>query len=242
MEFQSNPLLVIKPKGITSFTAVNQLKAVLPKKTKIGHCGTLDPMAEGLLIVLVGRSQTKLQSTFLNLNKVYIAEITFGVTSNTYDIDTNSILKFSEKFNKIKDLDLDIINSTLSENFQGEITQTVPAYSAVKVKGKRLYESARQHIKLDLPARKVTIYSFNILNFINKYKEGSKDLSVLPKLQVEFKVSKGTYIRSIAHDLGNLLGVGAVLSGLNRVSIGDYSIEHAITLEKAQLMLKDNFI
>ena len=241
METQLNPLLLIKPKGITSFFAVNELKKVLPKKIKIGHCGTLDPMAEGLMIILIGRDQTKLQSVFLNLNKKYIASITFGVTSNTYDIDINSVLSFSNNIDKIRTLSLENVKSVLTNSFKGEILQTVPAFSAVKVSGKRLYKSAYEGKKVELPSRKIKIYSYKILDFINNYSGQKNRIDKLPTLQVEFEVSKGTYIRSIANDLGNLVGTGAVLSGLQRTEIGKFKLKDALTIDKAKDYLKSTF-
>jgi len=240
MDTQLNPLLLIKPKGITSFNVVAELKKVLPKKTKIGHCGTLDPMAEGLLIVLIGRKQTKNQDQFLNLPKKYVAHITFGVTSNTYDTDTNAVLQFSDNKQVIKQLEINSIKKVLQTNFKGEIIQTVPIFSAVKVKGKRLYKCAFEGKMLDLPSKKVNIYSYKILSFINKY-SGENFLNTLPTLKIEFVVSKGTYIRSIANDLGNLLNVGGVLSGLTRTQIGDYKLENAMSIDKSKEYLISNF-
>lgn len=241
MEILSNPLLLIKPKGITSFSAINELKKILPKKTKIGHAGTLDPMATGLLIVLIGREQTKLQSDFLTLDKKYIAEITFGVSSNTYDIDSNSVLSYSTNFKDLRNLKLEDITKMLEENFKGEINQTVPAYSAVKVRGNKMYQYARKGESVSLPVKKVSIYNFKIISFENNYNKQIDDLSLLPKLTIEFVVSKGTYIRSIANDLGGLLGVGGVLSGLERAAIGKYNVHSAINIEKAKELLVTKF-
>ncbi len=241
MDTQLKPLLLIKPKGITSFFAVSQLKKVLPKKTKIGHCGTLDPMAEGLLIVLIGREQTKLQNHFLNLNKKYVATITFGVSSNTYDTDINSILEFSKNTNDLINLSIDKIKQVLGSNFKGEILQTVPAFSAVKVNGIKLYSKSYKNEEIDiLPTRKVNIYNYKILSFTNDYKLGTNDINLLPKLVVEFEVSKGTYIRSIANDLGNILQVSAVLSGLTRTQIGEFKIENALSIDDAKEFLVNN--
>jgi tRNA pseudouridine55 synthase len=241
MEILSNPLLLIKPKGITSFSAINELKKILPKKTKIGHAGTLDPMATGLLIVLIGREQTKLQSDFLTLDKKYIAEITFGVSSNTYDIDSNSVLSYSTNFKDLRNLKLEDITKMLEENFKGEINQIVPAYSAVKVRGNKMYQYARKGESVSLPVKKVNIYNFKIISFENNYSQQTDDLSLLPKLTIEFVVSKGTYIRSIANDLGGLLGVGGVLSGLERTAIGKYNVKDAINIEKAKELLVTKF-
>ncbi|MDA1338139.1 MAG: tRNA pseudouridine(55) synthase TruB [bacterium] len=241
MEILSNPLLLIKPKGITSFSAINELKKILPKKTKIGHAGTLDPMATGLLIVLIGREQTKLQSDFLTLDKKYIAEITFGVSSNTYDIDSNSVLSYSTNFKDLRNLKLEDITKVLEDNFKGEINQIVPAYSAVKVRGNKMYQYARKGESVSLPVKKVNIYNFKIISFENNYSQQTDDLSLLPKLTIEFVVSKGTYIRSIANDLGGLLGVGGVLSGLERTAIGKYNVKDAINIEKAKELLVTKF-
>jgi len=241
MEILSNPLLLIKPKGITSFMAINELKKILPKKTKIGHAGTLDPMATGLLIVLIGREQTKLQSDFLTLDKKYIAEITFGVSSNTYDIDSNSVLSYSTNSKDLRNLKLEDITKMLEENFKGEINQTVPAYSAVKVRGNKMYQYARKGESVSLPVKKVNIYNFKIISFENNYNKQTDDLSLLPKLTIQFVVSKGTYIRSIANDLGGLLGVGGVLSSLERTAIGKYNVKDAINIKKAKKLLVTKF-
>ena len=243
MDTQLKPLLLIKPKGITSFFAVSQLKKVLPRKTKIGHCGTLDPMAEGLLIVLIGRAQTKLQDQFLILNKKYIATITFGVSSNTYDTDINSILEFSKNTNDLINLNVDKIKQVLDFNFKGEILQAVPPFSAVKVDGIKLYSKSFKNEEIvKLPVRKVNIYSYKILGFTNAYKLGTDNLDLFPKLTIEFEVSKGTYIRSIANELGKLLGVGGVLSSLKRTQIGQFKLENALSIDSAKEFLLNNFI
>jgi tRNA pseudouridine55 synthase len=198
-------------------------------------------MATGLLIVLIGREQTKLQSDFLTLDKKYIAEITFGVSSNTYDIDSNSVLSYSTNFKDLRNLKLEDITKMLEENFKGEINQIVPAYSAVKVRGNKMYQYARKGESVSLPVKKVNIYNFKIISFENNYSQQTDDLSLLPKLTIEFVVSKGTYIRSIANDLGGLLGVGGVLSGLERTAIGKYNVKDAINIEKAKELLVTKF-
>lgn len=212
-------LNIYKEKGWTSFDVVKKVRNILRhehgKKEKVGHAGTLDPLAEGVLIVLTGRD-TKKQAEIMEMEKEYVAEISFGASSPTYDLE--GTLSFS----KIPDdLDVEKKLDELLPKYLGEIKQTVPPHSAVKVKGKRLYKKARSG-KLstaELPSKKITIRNITKLDF---YK-----IENLPTVKLKISCSKGTYIRSLAHDLGKDLDVGGVLISLVRTRVGDYLIEQS---------------
>jgi tRNA pseudouridine55 synthase len=203
-------LLVDKPKGWTSFDVIRRLRRTLGVR-KMGHAGTLDPMATGLLIVLVGRA-TKLMNRFMMLPKVYEGTLRLGEVTPTYDAES----EVTER------RDATVITESALESartrFLGEIEQQPPAYSAVKVGGERLYKKARRGEEVERPLRKVRIDEFDILD-----RQG---------VDVSFRVrcSKGTYIRSLAHDLGTALGVGAHLVALRRTAIGSYTVDHAWTI------------
>ncbi len=215
-------LLINKPKGPTSFDVVARIRRMTDAK-KVGHAGTLDPLASGLLIVLVGPA-TKKQAEFMGLDKEYLAEITFGRETETYDAEGKIIGENREASEKLTG---DKVTEAL-KLFEGEIAQTVPAYSAVKVKGKKLYNLSRQgHIgSIILPHRIVTIYKIDLLQFIK-----STPLD-LPRAVIKVTCSKGTYIRSLASDLGKKLGCGAYLSELTRTRIGPYSLDSSLSIEE----------
>ena len=207
-------LLVNKPLGWTSFDVVNKIRFMLadelqvrPKSLKVGHAGTLDPMAGGLLIVLVG-SFTKRQDTFMKQDKIYDAELKLGKSSDTDDaegkIEDVSVRKPSPKE----------VADTL-HSFIGRIKQTPPAYSAVKVKGKPAYARARSGETPKLREKLVNISS--ITNVAYKY----------PVLKFACEVSSGTYVRSLARDIGQKLGTGAYLTALTRTKIGEYLLKDA---------------
>lgn len=201
-------LLVDKPKGLTSFRIVQILRKRLGVQ-KIGHAGTLDPFATGVMVMLVGRNFTRLSNTFLNSDKEYLAEVYLGRTTDTFDID-GQILKESSFVPSNEQIQNALIH------FQGEIMQTPPMYSAKKVGGKRLYELARKGIDIKREALKITCHTTLL-----KYN--------YPLLELRISCSKGTYIRSIAQDLGELLGCGAHLSNLKRVRCGLFHIEDCIS-------------
>lgn len=207
------PILIDKPAGYTSHDVIAIMRKILSIK-KIGHAGTLDPLATGLLIVLVGRDETKLQDQYMNADKQYVAEITVGQTSTTYDAEgeLSELVDYAH-------ISEDQIKNTFS-TFVGAIQQRPPIYSAIKLKGRKLYQLARQD-KItadDVPAREVNIYSIDI-EHIN-----------LPQIRLRVRCGKGTYIRSLAHDIGQVLGVGAYLSGLRRTRIGEYTVDDAIVI------------
>lgn len=208
-------MLVDKPKGWTSFDVVAKVRSLArqatgDKKIKVGHAGTLDPMATGLLIVLIG-NYTKKQDEFMKLDKVYEAELTLGATSDTYDAE-GTITSVSDVVPSV-----DLLQQTLN-GFIGSIEQMPPAYSALKINGKKAYELARKGVQPDLKSRKVTIYSIDDINYD------------YPKLAFGVHVSSGTYVRSLANDIGQKVNLGAYLSNLRRTRIGDYNISKAILI------------
>lgn len=225
MRYNPNMILnVYKEKGWTSFDVVAKIRGMLGKKRKVSHAGTLDPLAEGVLIVLTDED-TKKQNDFMNLKKEYEAKIAFGISTPTYDLEV--LPDVSDK-----QLDLEEIKKLLEDilpKYVGDIDQKVPSYSAVKVDGKRLYKKARRgDIDEDkLPVKRVTIYDIKIENFGIKSIETKEGIKEFPIITMKIECSSGTYIRSLAHDLGNDLGIGAVLSGLARTQIGDFKISES---------------
>lgn len=182
------------------------------KKVKVGHTGTLDPFATGLLILLVGKA-TKRSNDFLKLDKEYIADIKLGETSTTGDPEGEITKSYSGE-----PVDEDVIKKVV-QSFVGEITQKVPAFSAVKINGRRAYELARKGMEVETPTRKVHIYNIEILDYS------------WPMLKIRTEVSSGTYIRTLGEDIGARLGTGAYLTALRRTKIADYCVEDAVTLE-----------
>lgn len=213
-------VLIDKPAGITSHDVVDRVRKATGIK-KIGHAGTLDPLATGLLIILISRKFTRQQSKFLKQDKQYIVTGRLGITTDSYDID-GRVVEEAER-EKIEKMSKGKIEKAL-QSFKGEITQMVPAYSAVKVGGKKLYELARKN-KIDLkklPKRRVTIHGIELMEFDEKKGEFT--------LRVD--CSSGTYIRSLVHDLGQKLGVGATVVQLRRTKIGKMKVEDGVKLEK----------
>jgi len=210
-------LLLIKPPNMTSFDVVAWLRKITGIE-KIGHAGTLDPAACGLLPVCVGKA-AKTLPWFSEFDKSYRVEMVLGITTDTYDSE-GSILRE----NPVK-LDNSVIESVISE-FTGEIEQTPPMYSAVKVRGKRLYELAREGIEIERKARKITINRIDILDIKN---EGP-----YPVVRFDVKCSKGTYVRSLCSDIGLKLGCGAYMSFLIRTAVGPFALADAVTLEEVE--------
>ena len=205
-------LNILKPSGLTSHDVVARLRKVLKIK-QIGHTGTLDPLAEGVLPVAVGKASRLIE--YLADDKAYVAKMQFGKVSDTYDTEGN-VVDFSDK--KITS---EILNKELL-NFKGTITQIPPAYSAVHYNGKRLYELAREGIiPEDIPKREVFIERIELINFDEQNQTA----------QIEIACSKGTYIRSIVHELGQNLGCGAVMTGLLRTKAGLFDISTAVKLD-----------
>ena len=203
---------VFKPRGITSHDVVSRLRKALKIK-QIGHTGTLDPLAEGVLPVAIGKATRLIE--YLDEGKGYIASLQFGKVSDTYDTEGN-VTDFSDK----KVPKEEIIN-TLAK-FQGEIEQIPPAYSAVHYNGKRLYELAREgNVPVDIPKRTVFVEKIDLVEFDEQNQTA----------QIEVECSKGTYIRSIVHDLGQELGCGAVMFGLLRTRAGKFTVDNAVKLD-----------
>lgn len=207
-------LLIDKPLGWSSFQAVNKLKWAVRKKfglkkIKIGHAGTLDPLATGLLLICTGKFTKKINELQVQ-RKEYIGTITLGATTPSYDLETEIDATFP-----IDHISEDLVQKAVA-SFMGDIEQQPPVFSALKKDGKRLYEYAREGKKVEIKRRTVTIFEFEITNI------------QLPNVKFRVVCSKGTYIRSLAHDLGLLLKSGGHLSELRRTKIGDYDVNKAV--------------
>lgn len=213
-DFRAGALLLVdKPKGWTSFDAVNKIRGLLRKKyavknIKVGHSGTLDPMATGLLLICTG-SWTKELHQLQGLDKIYLAEITLGVVTDSYDAEGVSIAQLP-----VPPLTMTQLESVL-ELFTGEYEQYPPAFSAIKKDGKPLYELARAGKEVKTEARKVKVFSIQLHSYTP------------PVLKIEVHCASGFYVRSLAHDLGQKLGCGAHLSGLIRLAVGPYNLADA---------------
>lgn len=208
-------LLINKPLGYTSRDVVNEVCRVLNTK-KVGHTGTLDPLASGVLVICVGKG-LKMCELLTNHDKEYIVGVTLGISTDTIDLDGNIIDK------KIVDIsENNIKNGVFS--FVGKYLQEVPKYSAVKIDGRKLYEYARSGIDVKLPTREVDIKSIDIISDII-YDCG------LIHFNLRCTVSKGTYIRSLVRDIGKKLGVPAVMNSLIRIRLGDYSIDKCYSID-----------
>ena len=216
-------LLIDKPLGWSSFQAVNAVRWAIRrkfelKKIKVGHAGTLDPLATGLLLICTGKF-TKRIDQLQGQIKEYTGTITLGATTPSYDLET--------QIDKVYALD-GISDQIILENsklFLGEIQQKPPVFSALKKDGKRLYEYAREGIDVEVKTRRVTIYEFEIVNI------------AMPEVAFRIVCSKGTYIRSLAHDFGNTLQCGGHLSALRRTKIGDYNVNNSLSPKDFQDML-----
>ena len=217
-------LLIDKPLNWTSFQVVNKVRWLIKqrfglKKIKVGHAGTLDPLATGLLILCTGKFTKKIE-TFQAQEKEYTGTFTLGATTPSYDLET----EIDQTFEISEITSEEIKNAT--EQFTGEIQQQPPVFSALKKEGKRLYEYARAGEKVDIPTRTVHISAFEITRI------------ELPEVDFRVACSKGTYIRSLAHDFGKALNNGAHLSALRRTKIGDFSVENATTIEAFEKYLQ----
>jgi tRNA pseudouridine55 synthase len=204
-------VLIDKPSGKTSFYLVSFLRKLTQVK-KIGHAGTLDPLATGVMVLLVGKKYTKLSNQFLNHDKSYHVKIQLGATSDSYDADGQITKVENSSIPSLAD-----ITSAL-KSFQGEIEQRPPMYSAKKVGGKKLYELARQGVQIERKLQQV-----NVSTLLKSY--------TYPYLELAIDCSKGTYIRSIAHDLGQKLGCGGFVVNLIRTRSGPFTLEQCLSLE-----------
>jgi tRNA pseudouridine55 synthase len=204
-----------KPKGVSSFGVIRRLRGILGVK-KIGHAGTLDPMATGLLVCLVGREATRCADVFQGQHKLYTGQILLGATTASYDAET-----------EVED-ERDASHVTAEQvaqaatRFVGDIEQVPPVYSAIKQGGERLYKKARRGEQVDVPPRPVTVFFFDT------------DAADLPTVSFSVACTKGTYVRSLAHDLGQALGVGGHLTALRREAIGDLQVGQSWTLERLE--------
>lgn len=204
-------LNINKPEGWTSFDVVKKIRSAARIK-KVGHAGTLDPFASGVLLLCTGPA-TKQVESLMAFDKEYVAEIELGKTTDTYD-RTGLILSQTAADN----IDLDAVINSLKK-FEGEIYQTPPMYSAIKVRGQRLYELARRGEAIERTPRKIRIYGIELINHVKS------------RITIKVVCTKGTYIRSLAHDLGEDLGCGAYLHALVRTRVGSYRIEDAWSMD-----------
>lgn len=211
-------LIIDKPATWTSHDVVAKLRGIL-KERKIGHLGTLDPLATGVLVVAVGRDATKQIQNFMKLDKEYSVEMELGKISDTYDSEG----KVETTGFDLAQLDKKLVQETL-ESFWGKSMQMPPAFSAKKINGKKAYELARAGKVVELKAVEVSMQG--------------RDIEVdLPFVRFTVTVSSGTYVRSLVHDLGQKLGCGGILTALRRTRVGEWKLEDAQTLEQIQLDL-----
>jgi tRNA pseudouridine55 synthase len=215
---EDSVLLIDKPSGMTSFGVVarvrRKLSQQLGKKAKVGHTGTLDPFATGLMIIVTGK-ECRNAGMYSKLDKIYEATVRLGQTSSTGDPEG--------ELTAVSDFipDLDEVNKALSQ-FIGEIQQTPPIYSAIKINGQRAYKLARgggTAETIEMPVRTVTIFSLELIEY------------TYPELKIRVHVSSGTYIRTLAEDLGKVLGSGAYCSQLRRTNIADFGVDDAAQLD-----------
>ncbi len=217
-------LLIDKPYAWTSFDAVKKVKSLLGKyldlrKIKVGHAGTLDPLATGLVILCTGKATKKIQE-IQDQPKEYLATVELGKTTPSYDLETEINNTFSYE-HVTREAVL-----TVLESFTGSTEQTPPIFSAKKIDGKRAYDLARKGTMKNLKPVEVTIHEIKLVN-LN-----------LPKIDIKVTCSKGTYIRSLAHDIGKTLDSGAFLAALKRTAIGDHKLEKAVSPEEFENYLK----
>ena len=216
---QGQLILIDKPFGWTSFDVVRKIR-YLTKTKKVGHAGTLDPLATGLLIVCTGKFTKKINE-YMAQEKEYTGSITLGATTPTYDLESEP-----QDFKPIDELTEEKIKDT-TKIFTGNILQTPPIHSAIKKEGKRSYDLARQGIDVKLEPRAVTISTFEITKI------------ELPKIYFKVVCTTGTYIRSLANDYGEKLGCGGYLSSLCRTRIGEFLLENAQTMEQFEQYVKE---
>ena len=217
-------LLIDKPLNWTSFQVVNKIRWLIKqqfniKKIKVGHAGTLDPLATGLLILCTGKFTKKIE-TYQAQVKEYTGTITLGATTPSYDLES----EIDQKFDISGISETDILKNT--QQFLGKIQQQPPIFSALKQNGKRLYEYAREGSKIEIPSRAVTITEFEITKI------------ELPCIEFRIVCGKGTYIRSLAHDFGKSLNNGAHLSSLRRTKIGEFRVQDAISVLEFENVFK----
>jgi tRNA pseudouridine55 synthase len=212
---EDSVLLIDKPAGITSFGVVARVRRVLSqqlgKKAKVGHTGTLDPFATGLMIIVTGK-ECRNAGDYSKLDKEYEATITLGVTSTTGDPE-GELTQVSTDVPT-----LDAVQAVLQQ-FTGEITQRPPIYSAIKINGRRAYDLARKGEVFEMPERQVTVFSLDLIEY------------TYPEIKIRVHVSSGTYIRTLAQDIGAVLETGAYCSQLRRTKVAEYRITEALNLD-----------
>jgi tRNA pseudouridine55 synthase len=212
---EDSVLLIDKPAGITSFGVVarvrRRLSQELGKKAKVGHTGTLDPFATGLMIIVTGK-ECRNAGNYSKLDKVYEATVHLGQTSSTGDPE-GEIINISDRQPSLQEV------QTVLEQFVGEITQRPPIYSAIKINGQRAYKLARKGEVVEVPERQVTIFSLELLEY------------TYPDITIRVHVSSGTYIRTLAEDIGKVLGTGAYCTELRRTAIAEWSVSDAEAIE-----------
>lgn len=205
-------LLIDKPLRCTSFDVIGKIRNIIGIR-KVGHAGTLDPLASGLLIICTGKFTKKINE-YMAREKEYTGTFTLGATTPTYDQEVEPV-----NFKSIDGITDEMIRNTVVP-FTGEILQVPPAHSAIKIGGKRAYESARQGIEVKIPPRKITIKEFEITKI------------EMPVVHFRVVCTTGTYIRSLANDFGEALGCGAFLSSLRRTRIGEFKLSDGMTIEE----------
>lgn len=216
---QGQVLLIDKPLEWTSFDVVRKLRGLI-RTRKIGHAGTLDPLATGLLILCTGK-YTKRINEFMAQEKEYTGTVTLGAVTPTYDLESEP-----REHREVSCFTQAAVEELIARQFLGEIDQVPPAHSAIKVGGKRMYQLARKGKEVKLESRRIRISAFEITGFR------------LPQMDFRVVCSTGTYIRSLAHDLGAALGCGGHLSGLRRTRIGEFRVEQALSMEAAEVYIR----
>ncbi len=214
-------LLLNKPPGITSHDAVQIVRKTISQK-RVGHTGTLDPAAEGLLLICIGKA-TKIAQFMTGMDKTYKADICLGYETTTYDREGEFLNSEPNEIPDLSDTEIEVI----LKSFSGKIIQKVPAYSAVRVNGKRLHELARKNIEVETPEREIEI------------KEIIKISYEKPILTIRVSCSKGTYIRTLAYDIGKAIGCGAYMKHLVREQVGNHSLSDALSIESMKESYND---
>jgi len=220
---KSGFVLIQKPGGITSHDVVDKLREITGIE-RVGHSGTLDPFATGLLILGIGREATKRLSGFLTKDKEYIAKIRLGAISDTYDREGRVV------FRKVLEEPSEKKVKKVLKSFLGKIEQKPPVFSAKKIKGKKLYELARRGIKVKIKPQRVEIYKIDFLSY------------KFPYLKIKVSCSSGTYIRSLAHDIGEKMSCGGYLEELCRTKIGEFELRKAVRLSRLSYRNWQNFL
>jgi len=211
-------IIINKEKGMSSFDVIRSLRKILQER-KIGHTGTLDPLASGVLILCVGKA-TRLAQEIEAQEKIYEAEMEFGYQTDTYDLEGTVIAESSRKEVSREEFEASL------ERWIGNILQIPPMYSAIKIQGKKLYELARKGIEVKREAREINIFEITTLEFQKT------------KASIRTKVSKGTYIRSLVHDIGKDLGTFATMTALNRIQVGEHHLKNAYTISEIHDKIK----